>query len=226
MSAYAVKILIIEEEQFAQSICQYLANENYACEIVNNTIDGKRRIENFRYDCIVLSNGASDDSGLTFLNDLKKYRKTEGIIILAEKKSSEYAAVLLNLGADDYLAKPFHPAELSARIRSVIRRKNADNNDEIRFGNLKINTLSRIVSVDDKKINLTRTEYNLLIILIINRGRAVAKEEIAQRLTGQSAVYLYNFDILYTHVKNLKRKLLTAGDYIKNVYATGYILSD
>lgn len=215
-----------QEEELAKSIYQSLVQENYSCELAYNIVDGKRMIENHHFDCILLDISISEDSGLTFLKDLRKEKKMMGVIILSVEKSIEHTITSLKFGADDYLVKPIHLAELSARIEAIIRRKYLNNNEEIRFQNLKMNTLSRIVTIDEKEIILTRTEYQLLLILLINKGRVVSKEEIAERLSGQSAIYLYNFDILYTHIKNLKKKLLSVGKCIRTVYGAGYMLSE
>lgn len=226
MGLFVMRLLIIDQEaKFARRICKYLEDENYRCEIAYTLEDGKRMIEHSNFECILLNISISEDNGLNFLKDLRKNRKKEGVIVLSEKKSVEETITSLTLGADDYLTKPIHLAELSARIKAIIRRKYSDL-EKIRFRNLIIDTLARAATIDDKKINLTRSEYELLLLLVINKGRVISKEEIAARLSGQSAVYLYNFDVLYTHIKNLKRKLLPAGINIETIYASGYILSE
>jgi len=227
MTPYSMAVLIIEEDrQAAKDIYNYLAQHNCLCKIANSIADAKRMIENENFDCIILDIDISSDAGTIFLKDLRREMKIEGVITLSRNTSPESAIIALNLGADDYLAKPIHLGELSARIEAIMRRKYLNDKEQIVFKNLKMNTLSRTVTVDDNKVNLTKTEYELLLLLIINKGRVISKEEIAARLSGQSAVYFYNFDILYTHLKNLKRKLLSSGQYIKTVYATGYIFSD
>lgn len=222
-----MRVLIISgEARLAQSIYQYLAGENYSCEIADNTEGGKRVIEHSNFECIILDISISEDNGLTFLKDLRKNRKREGVIVLSGKKSTGEAIISLKLGADDYMSEPLDLGELSARIESIIRRKYLIDFAEIRFKSLIVDTLSRKVTIDNNEISLTKAEYDILLLLLVNRGRVIRKEEMAVRLTGQTDVYLYNFDILYTHIKNLKRKLSTLGQCIKTIYATGYCITE
>ena len=150
----------------------------------------------------------------------------DGVIIISARNAVEDKITSLKLGADDYLSKPFHLAELSARIEAVIRRRYLDGVNEIVFQDLKIDTLARAAFVDGKDVSLTKTEYELLLFLFINRGRVITKNAIAEHLSGQSAMYLDNFDIIYAHVKNLKKKLLSMGNCIKTIYGTGYKFSE
>lgn len=222
-----MKILIIEDEQeLAQGIRLYLQNENYRCEIAGNVKDGRAMIENFDYDCILLDITLPGGSGLQLLDELKRDKKSDGVIIISAKDSIEDKIASLRLGADDYLTKPFHLAELSARVESVIRRRQLHGNNEIFFMDIKVNIQAKAVYVEGNPVNLTKTEYDLLLFLLMNKGKVITKNAIAEHLSGQSAMYLGNFDIIYAHVKNLKRKLLSMGNCIKSIYGTGYKLSD
>lgn len=222
-----MKILVIEdEEQLAKSIHQYLSNEKYLCEIAHNITEGRRMIEDFNYDCILLDINLPEGNGLKLLKELKEDRKMEGVIIISARDALEDKISSLRLGADDYLTKPFHLSELSARIEAVIRRRFLNGSNEIIFGDLIINTAARTAAVEGIEMNLTRTEYELLLFLTINKGRVISKNAIAEHLSGQSAIYLDNYDIIYAHIKNLKKKLLSMGRCIKTVYATGYKFSE
>jgi len=217
-----MKLLIIEEEgQLAKSISQYLMQERYICDIAHTIAEGKLLIDRSNYDCIILNPG---DAGLPFLKDLRKERNTAGIIIISERNTVTDTITSLKLGADDFMPKPIHLDELNARIEALIRRKYLYNNDAIPFRNLRLNTLSKTVTIDDKEIDLTKSEYGILFLLLIKKGLVVTKEEIAVYLSGQSDVYFYNFDILYTHIKNLKKKLFPIGNCIRTIYGTGYKL--
>ncbi len=132
----------------------------------------------------------------------------------------------LNLGADDYLPKPFHLPELAARIAAVIRRRTLGGNSVLTLNELRIDTYAKMVTVNDKSVDLTRTEYDLLLYLVINKNRVVSKNAIAERISGDEAEVFNNFDFIYAHMKNLKKKLTSAGsaDYIKVVYGMGYKL--
>lgn len=221
-----MKILIIEDEQeLANSMFNYLQNEDYFCEIASDVKEARELINIFSYDCILLDIMLPFGSGLDLLAELKKAGKQDGVIIISAKDSVDDKIYSLKLGADDYLAKPFHLAELSARIQSIIRRRNFRGSNTITYKNLMIDMLSKEAKVDNKEVELTKTELKLLVFLLLNKNKVVSKNAIAENLSGQSALYFDNFDIIYSHIKNLKRKLGTAGDYIKTVYGTGYKLN-
>ncbi len=221
-----MKILIIEDEQeLANSMFNYLQNEDYFCEIASDVKEARELINIFSYDCILLDIMLPFGSGLDLLAELKKAGKQDGVIIISAKDSVDDKIYSLKLGADDYLAKPFHLAELSARIQSIIRRRNFSGSNTITYKNLMIDMLSKEAKVDNKEVELTKTELKLLVFLLLNKNKVVSKNAIAENLSGQSALYFDNFDIIYSHIKNLKRKLGTAGDYIKTVYGTGYKLN-
>jgi len=222
-----MKILIVEDElQLAESIQQYLQRENYLCEIAGDITQGRQMIEDFAYDCILLDINLPGGNGITLLKELKEDKKTDGVIIISARDALDDKILSLKLGADDYLAKPFHLAELSARIEAVIRRRYLQGESSLIFEDILIDTLARSASVNGQSIQLTKTEYELLLFLMINKGRVITKNAIAEHLLGRSALYLDNYDIIYAHIKNLKRKLLTMGNCIKTVYGTGYKFSD
>jgi DNA-binding response OmpR family regulator len=218
-----MKILIVEDEKdLAESMTKYLQNEDYFCEIATDVDEAREQISMFDYDCILLDIMLPKGSGLDLLEEIKAANKLDGVIIISAKDSVEDRIFSLKLGADDYLSKPFHLAELSARIQSVIRRRNFQGNNIIKHKEIKIDLSSKNVSVNDVEIDITKTEFALFLFLLNNKGKVVSKNAIAEHLSGQSALYFDNFDIIYTHIKNLKRKLGVAGDYIKTVYGTGY----
>jgi len=221
-----MKILIVEDEtQLAKSIQQYLQRENYLCEIAMDITQGRQMIEDFAYDCILLDINLPEGSGLTLLKELKQDKKTDGVIIISARDALEDKILSLKLGADDYLAKPFHLAELSARVEAVIRRRYLQGESSLKFEDIIIDTLARSASVCGQQIQLTKTEFELLLFLMINKGRVITKNAIAEHLLGGSALYLDNYDIIYAHIKNLKKKLLSMGACIKTVYGTGYKFS-
>jgi DNA-binding response OmpR family regulator len=221
-----MKILIVEDEiELANSMQNYLQNEDYNCEIAFDAKEARVQMMLFNYDCIVLDIMLPFGSGLDLLQELKEAGKEDGVIIISAKNSVDDKINTLKLGADDYLAKPFHLAELSARIQSIIRRRNFSGSNTITYKGLNINIQSKEVKVLGKEIEITKTEFSLLLFLILNKNKVVSKNAIAENLSGQSALYFDNFDIIYSHIKNLKRKLGVAGDYIKTVYGTGYKLN-
>lgn len=220
-----MKVLIIEDEkELSKSIVAYLKGENYLCEIAPDFRSAMDKTESFDYDCILLDISLPDGNGLNVLKELKANGKTDGVIIISAKNSIDDRIAGLNLGADDYLSKPFHLSELSARISAVIRRRRFDGNKIIVLNELTIDTLAKIISVDNKAIDLTRKEYDLLLYLVSNKNRVISKNAIAEHLSGDEADVFDNFDFIYAHIKNLKKKLVQAGctDYIKSVYGMGY----
>lgn len=220
-----MKLLIVEDEKgLSESIVEYLSQENYICETAFDFNEAIEKINMFDYDCILLDIMLPNGNGLTLLEELKRRHKMEGVIIVSAKNSVEDRIFSLNLGADDYLSKPFHLAELSARIQSVIRRRQLGGNTVIFYKNLYIDLQARNLSVDNKMIMLTKTEYELLLFLIMNKGKVISKNAIAEHLSGDSAMYYDNFDVIYAHIKNLKKKIGPIGDHIKTVYGIGYKL--
>jgi DNA-binding response OmpR family regulator len=223
-----MKILIIEDEkQLVKSIVTALRGEGYVCETAGSAAEANEKILIFDYDCILLDINLPDVSGLTILEKIKSNNKTDGVIIITAKNSLEDKVKGLNLGADDYLAKPFFMPELIARVSAIIRRKQFNGSNKIVFREIAIDILGKSVMVNDKEIDLTRMEYALLVFLIANKNRVVSKNAIAEHLSGDDAELLDKFDFIYSHMKNLKRKLTEAGseDYIKTVYGLGYKFS-
>lgn len=220
-----MKVLIIEDEkELSKSIVTYLKQENYLCEIAPDFKTAIEKTESFDYDCIMLDISLPDGNGLNVLKELKADKKTDGVIIISAKNSIDDRIAGLNLGADDYLAKPFHLSELSARIAAVIRRRRFDGNNIIVVNELTIDTLSKTVSIHGKNIDVTRKEYDLLLYLVSNKNRVISKNAIAEHLSGEEAEIFDNFDFIYAHIKNLKKKMIQGGcdDYLKSVYGMGY----
>jgi DNA-binding response OmpR family regulator len=223
-----MKILIIEDEKpLVKSLVQALHQEGFICEVAHSSSEALQKILVFDYDCILLDIGLPDDSGLTVLEELRSNNKSDGVIIITAKNSLEDKVKGLNLGADDYLAKPFYIPELIARVSAIIRRKRFDGNAQINFQEIGVDLMAKSVSVHRQVVELTRMEYALLVFLMANKNRVVSKTAIAEHLSGDNAELMDKFDFIYSHMKNLKKKLTEAGsrDYIKTVYGLGYKLS-
>ena len=220
-----MKLLLIEDErELSASILTYLKAENYLCELAPDYKKAMEKIESFDYDCILLDISLPDGNGLSVLKELKANKKNDPVIIISAKNSIDDRITGLNLGADDYLPKPFHLSELSARIAAVIRRKQFNGNKILEFNEITLETLAKVVKINDQKIELTRMEYNLLLYLISNKNRVISKNAIAEHLCGDEAGIFDDFDFIYAHIKNLKKKMAQAGcsDYIKSIYGMGY----
>jgi DNA-binding response OmpR family regulator len=163
-------------------------------------------------------------NGLDIIRQLKKARSKAGIIIISAKNSLDDKIEGLELGADDYLPKPFHLSELNARIKSVVRRRNFEGNSEIRFGEITIDPEAKSVAVNGKAVTVTKKEFGLLLFFISNKNRVITKESIAEHLWGDNMDMADSYDFIYSHIKNLRKKLIEAGsaDYIKTIYGAGY----
>ena len=220
-----MKILIVEDEKdLCKSMVTYLERESYTCEVAPEFKSAIAKTESFDYDCILLDISLPDGNGLNVLKELKANKKTDGVIIISAKNAIDDRIEGLNLGADDYLSKPFHLSELNARISAVIRRRRFDGNNILVLQELTIDILAKSVFVKNKGLDLTRTEYDLLLYLATNKNRVISKNAIAEHISGDEADVYDNFDFVYAHIKNLKKKLTQAGcgDYLKSVYGMGY----
>jgi DNA-binding response OmpR family regulator len=220
-----MKILIVEDEiELANTIAEYLSGEDYRCEFASDFAQAMDKIGMFEYDCIVLDIMLPGGNGLNILEELKKQEKQDGVIIVSAKNALEDRISGLQMGADDYLTKPFHLSELMARIYSIIRRKQFNNSNIIRQNEIQIDLPAKTVSIRDQPVNLTRKEFDLLIYFIGNKNKVISKSTLAEHLSGDLADMLDNHDFVYAHVKNLKKKLYEAGcrHYLKTVYGTGY----
>ncbi len=220
-----MKLLLIEDEkELALSIQKYLTNNDFICQWVDNAKAAIDKISIYDYDCILLDLMLPDGNGFEILKELKDQNNAEGIIIISAKETLETRIEGFNLGADDYLTKPFHLSELLVRIQALIRRKNFKGSNIVSFNEIHIDILSKTVKVNNKKIDTTKKEIDLLLYLIGNENRVLSKSAIAEHLSGDMADMLDNHDFVYAHIKNLKKKLNDAGsgDYIKSVYGLGY----
>lgn len=204
----------------------YLSTQEYTCDVAEDFESAVRQTEYNDYDCILLDITLPGGSGLKILEQLKADKKNDGVLIISAKNSLDDKILGLNLGADDYLSKPFHLSELNARISAIIRRKQFDGNTTIDFAELKIDMNTRHVTVKNNSVDLTKKEFELLIYFIANKKRLISKDAIAEHLWGNDMAG--NFDFIYTHIKNLRKKLMDAGgvDYIKSVYGMGYKFTD
>ncbi|MGJ8744958.1 response regulator transcription factor [Polaribacter sp.] len=219
-----MKYLIAEDEiELQQSIVTYLQRDGNICEVASDYREASEKTEIYDYDVIILDINLVSGSGLEVLKTLKKEKKKAGVIIISANNSLSDKLEGLDLGADDYITKPFHLAELNARINAVLRRGKYGGNDIIEFNEIQINTKAKTTHIDGKQISLTRKEYDLLIFFISNKGRVLSKEIIAEHLWGDDSDLLDNFDFIYVHINNLRKKLTTEGaKYIKTAYGSGY----
>lgn len=220
-----MKVLLVEDEALlADSILSFLKNEGYVCEWVDNYRSGEEKVSLYRYDCALIDITLPGGSGLDLINELKKNNSGTGILIISAKNSLNDKISGLDLGADDYITKPFHLAELNSRIKSVLRRRNFEGSNEIIFEDIKIVPDQYEVRVKGEPVVLTKKEFDLLLFFVSNKNRIVTKESIAEHLWGDDMDLADSFDFIYSHIKNLRRKLMDKGceDYIRTIYGMGY----
>jgi DNA-binding response OmpR family regulator len=220
-----MKVLIIEDEKaLSASIFTYLNSEQYICEIASDFHTAMTKVGQYDYACIILDINLPGGSGLEILSELKKNHKADGVLIISARNSLDDRLNGLNAGADDYLSKPFHLSELAARVAAIIRRKSFDGNNNLKFEELDLDVLYKTVKVNNRFVELTRKEYDLLLYFISNKNKVINKSAIAEHLWGDNMDMADSYDFIYTHIKNLRKKLIQAGsrDYVKSVYGMGY----
>lgn len=220
-----MKILIVEDEhKLSDSIVTYLKSEKYLCEQAFDYNEALEKVRGYDYDCVLLDLMLPGGSGLDILRDIKRRNNPAGVIIVSAKDSLDDKVKGLEIGADDYLPKPFHLAELGMRIYAIIRRKEFGASNTLENNGIKINLLEKSVKANGRPVTLTKSEYDLLLFFIGNRNRVLSKGAIAEHLSGDFADMMDNFDFVYTHIKNLKAKLAQTGmpNCIQNVYGMGY----
>ncbi len=220
-----MKILVIEDEKaLSESIVKYLKQEGHVCESALNYNTADNKVGSYDYDCLIVDITLPGGNGLDIIRKLRKEDSQAGVIIISAKNSLDDKLVGLDIGADDYLTKPFHLSELNARLKSLLRRRNFDGKKEININEITITPDLELVSVNNKQLFLTKKEYDLLMYFVTNKNRVLTKDAIAEHLWGDNIDASDSFDFIYNHIKNLRKKLIEKGcpDYIKTVYAMGY----
>ncbi|MBT2621661.1 MULTISPECIES: response regulator transcription factor [Chryseobacterium] len=220
-----MKILIIEDnKELAQSMTYYLEEEHYICECAYNYNEALDRLSFNTYDCILLDIMLPDGNGLNLLNHVKNEKINSGVLIISAKDALDDKIKGLEKGADDYITKPFHLPELHARLRAVYRRKKMDGYNDVKFNEILLNTDTFEVFIHETRLEVTQKEFELLLYFLVNKNRVLSKQSIANHLWGDYTDNLANFDFVYQHVKNLRKKIATAqgNDYVETIYGLGY----
>lgn len=223
-----MRILLVEDEsELAQSILNFLKSEGHSYEHAAD-LSTALHLLNSPFDIIILDLNLPDGNGLDVVRKVKNKGMTTGIIIVSARDSLDNKIEGLELGADDYLTKPFQMPELNARLKSLIRRVHFKGEEEIIFNELKVIPSQVMVLVNDRAVDLTKREFDLLLYFISNKNRVLTKTAIGEHMSNDFMDYSYTDDFIYTHIKNLRKKLLKAGcgDYICNVYGVGYKFAD
>lgn len=224
-----MKLLIIEDEEgLRESIEEYFTEAGNICETAATYQAAIAKIELYRYDCILLDITLPGGNGISILKKLKENNYTDGVLIISARNSLDDRLEGLDLGADDYLVKPFHLSELKARVSAIIRRKMYNGSNLLLFNEINIDLQAKTVVIFDKPVKFTRKEFALLIYFIANKGKVISKNAIAEHLWGDGIDMADNFDFIYSHIKNIRKKLMEAGgnDYIQAAYGMGYKFTD
>ena len=224
-----MKILVVEDEkELRQIIAESLTKENYVVETAHDFISASDKIGVYDYDCILLDIMLPGGSGLKLLEKLKASDKPSNVIIISAKDSLDDKIEGLDLGADDYLAKPFHIAELNARVKAVLRRKLLQGKNKIEVANVIMDIDERTLSINDNPISLNRKEFDMLNYFLLNKERLVSKTALAEHVWGDNIDQADNFDFIYYQIKNLRKKLEAAAADIEinAIYGIGYKLTE
>jgi len=222
-----LKILIIEDEQsLRESIEEYFKGTGNICETAADYATALEKINIYRYDCILLDITLPDGDGISLLKNLKRNNYSDGVLIISAKDSLDDRLEGLDLGADDYLVKPFHLSELRSRIAAVVRRKtfSGTGSNLLIVNEITIDLIGKEVKIGEHDIKLTPKEYALLLYFIANKGKVVSKNAIAEHLWGDGVDITDDFNFIYAHIKNIRKKLMEANgkDYIRAAYGMGY----
>jgi len=220
-----MKLLFVEDEPILlEKMIRYFAEAGCICERAENFDQAMVKINSHKYDGIVLDIGLPDGSGMDLIPEIRLSQCDTGIVIVSANNSLADKVDGLNLGADDYLTKPFYLEELNARMNALYRRKILKGDDLITFDDFAVNVDARELFYQNKLVKLTKKEFQLLIYFVINKNRVVGKISIAEHIWGDSYSNADNFDAIYVHLVNLRKKLAQAGgkDYIKTIWGMGY----
>ena len=220
-----MKLLIVEdEESLRRSILQYLTAEGNICDVAATFDQGIEKINLYDYDCILLDLGLPDGEGLELLRNLRKLKRQDGVLIISARDSIAQRVEGLSMGADDYLVKPFHLSELNARITAIVRRRSFNGNDQLVFNEIEIDFSSKEVKVNNTIVYFTKKEFDLLLYFVTNKSKVISKSAAAVHIWGEEADMADSFDFMYTHIKNIRKKLTDAGakDYFHSIYGIGY----
>ena len=219
------KILLVEDESsLSKLVVKYLSDNSYICTHVSRLKSARELLKKNSYNTVLLDLGLPDGDGLSLIKEIKYKDYTCGVIIISAKDGLNNKVEGLDLGADDYLTKPFFMPELNARVKSLIRRLNFEGNNEILIGALKVIPDQMRLVINDCDVELTNTEFNLLLYFTSNKNRVLSKTNLAEYMSSKYFDYGFSDDVIYGHIKNLKKKLEKSGapDYIKNIYGVGY----
>lgn len=222
-----MKILVVEDNlKLLEAIAEAMSAEKFLCITTDRFDDAHEKLFLYTYDILVVDINLPGGSGLDLIRAIKAHDPATGIIVISARDSLDNKIEGLELGADDYITKPFAMAELIARIKSLLRRRNFSGSDTVTLGRITIAPNTREAWVADNKVEFTKSEFDILLFFISNPGRVLTRESIAEHIWGDNMDLADSFDFIYSHIKNIRRKITGNGvrDPIKAVYGIGYKL--
>lgn len=220
-----MKLLIVEDHaELLEAISETLSGEMFVCETAGNLDAAQEKIRLYDYDLLIVDINLPDGSGLDLIRELKVNDPSAGIIVVSARNSTTHKIEGLEIGADDYITKPFDMGELVARVKSLMRRRIFSGCHMLYSGEITVDTSSREVQVAGQPVDLTRSEYDILLFFMANQGRVISRESLAEHIWGDNMDLADSFDFIYSHIKNLRKKITGAGasDPIKAIYGVGY----
>jgi len=222
-----MKLLIVEDNQkLLDSILESLSAEKFLCVSADNFMTAHEKLSLYTYDILIVDINLPGGTGLDLVREIKKLNKDTGVIIVSARNSTMNKIEGLELGADDYITKPFDMAELVARVKALFRRRNLLGGAQIQFGDISLETESRTVKAKGVDVDLTKSEYEILLFFFSNPERVLTKESIAEHIWGDNMDLVDSYDFIYSHIKNLRKKITATGasDPLKAIYGIGYKL--
>lgn len=222
-----MKLLIVEDHfDLQQAIRKSLEQSGFLCETASSVKVAEEKINLYEYDILILDLNFPDGTGLDLIRLIKKINLKTGILVVSARNALDQRIEGIELGADDYLTKPFEMAELIVRVKSILRRRNFGGSNHIISGELSIDPEKRMLEVKGQKVDLTKSEFDLLLFFVSNPNRVLSRESLAEHIWGDNMDLADSFDFIYSHIKNLRKKISTAGGYIpiRAVYGIGYKL--
>ena len=224
-----MKLLVVEDNQeLLDIIVVTLIKEKYQCEKATTFQEANEKIHLYTYDILIIDINLPGGSGLDLIRYAKKLVPVTGIVVISARNSLENKIEGLEIGADDYITKPFDMAELVARVKALLRRRNFKGSETITYNQITIDTAKRVVLVNNQEVEFTRSEFDILLFFFSNPGRVLTKETIAEHIWGDNMDLVDSFDFIYSHIRNIRKKITTNGVKIpiKAVYGMGYKLEE
>lgn len=220
-----MKLLVVEDElDIRQAIEDFFKKSGGIVISVQNKFEAEDRLLMHQFDAVILDVSLPDGSGIDLIPIIKTTQENAGVLILSAKNSLDDKIKGLDVGADDYLTKPFHIAELNSRVKALIRRNIFNGENSLSLNEILINLTENQAYVQGALLELTKKEFSLLLYFFNNKNRILTKESIAEHLWGDDLDFIENYDFIYTHIKNLRKKISGVGgnDYLKTVHGIGY----